>query len=31
VAGLYHFALLYPNQKAFAKVVANLFDLQVPN
>ena len=31
VAGLYHFALLYPNRKAFAQVVARLFALQVPN
>lgn len=30
-AGLYHFALLYPNRKAFAMVVANLFAMQVPN
>jgi catechol 2,3-dioxygenase len=31
VAGLYHFALLYPNRKAFARAVARLFALQVPN
>ena len=31
VAGLYHFALLYPGRKAFARAVARLFALQVPN
>lgn len=31
VTGLYHFAIVYPNQKELARVIARLFSLQVRN